>query len=105
MKCPTYVKDVQKFMGCMVVLSHFISRLGEKGLPFFKLLKANECFEWTEVADKAFAKLKQFLTSLPIMTVTQSGKTLLIYIAVTSWVVSTAIVVEREEARHAYKVQ
>ena len=58
MKCPTYVKDVQKFMGCMVVLSHFISRLGEKGLPFFKLLKANERFEWMKEADKAFTKLE-----------------------------------------------
>ena len=32
-------------------------------------------------------------------------ETLLIYIATTSRVVSTAIVVEREEAGHAYKVQ
>ena len=32
-------------------------------------------------------------------------ETLLIYIAATSHVVSTAIVVEREEAGHAYKVQ
>ena len=39
MKPPTCVKDVQKLTGCMVALSHFISRLGEKGLPFLKLLK------------------------------------------------------------------
>jgi hypothetical protein len=39
------------------------------------------------------------------MTMPQSGETLLIYIAMTPRVVSTAIVVEREEARHAYKVQ
>ena len=32
MKPPTYDKDVQKLTGCMVALSHFISRLGEKGL-------------------------------------------------------------------------
>ena len=57
-----------------------------------------------EEADEAFAKLKQFLTSPPIMTMPQSGETLLIYIAVTPWVVSTAIVIEREEAGHTYKV-
>ena len=57
-----------------------------------------------EEADKAFAELKQFLTLPPIMTVPQSGETLLVYIAVTSRVVSTAIVVEHEEAGHAYKV-
>ena len=44
MKWPTCVKDIQKLTGCMATLSHFISRLSEKGLPLFKLLKASECF-------------------------------------------------------------
>ena len=39
------------------------------------------------------------------MTAPQPDETLLIYIAATSCVVSTAIVVEREEVGHAYKVQ
>ena len=39
------------------------------------------------------------------MTAPQQDETLLIYITATSRVVSTAIVVECEEARHAYKVQ
>jgi hypothetical protein len=105
MKPPTYTKDVQKLTGCMVALSRFISCLGEKGLPFFKLFKAQEKFVWSKDADKAFAELKRFLTTPPIMTTTQKDKTLLIYIATTTWVVSTAIVVEQQEARHAYKVQ
>ena len=46
-----------------------------------------------------------FLTKPPIMAAPWSDKTLLIYIAATSRVISTAIVVEHEEARHAYKVQ
>jgi hypothetical protein len=47
----------------MAALSHFISWLREKGLPFFKLLKVKEKFEWLEEADAAFVELKQFLTS------------------------------------------
>ena len=47
MKWPTYVKDIQKLTGCMAALSRFISRLDEKGLPFFKLLKASERFSWS----------------------------------------------------------
>jgi hypothetical protein len=35
----TCIKDVQKLTGCMAALNRFISRLGERGLPFFKLLK------------------------------------------------------------------
>jgi hypothetical protein len=39
MKAPTGIKDVQKLTGCMAALNKFISKLGERGLPFFKLLK------------------------------------------------------------------
>ena len=89
----------------MAALSHFISHLGEKGLPFFKLLKAQEKFVWSEDADKAFTELKRFLTTPLIMATPQKDETLLIYITATNRVVSTAIIVEREEAGHTYKVQ
>ena len=39
------------------------------------------------------------------MIAPQKDETLLIYIVATNRVVSTAIIVEREEAGHAYKVQ
>jgi hypothetical protein len=38
-RSPESLHDVQKLMGCMDALSRFISRLGVRGLPFFKLLK------------------------------------------------------------------
>ena len=68
MKRPTCVKDIQKLIGCMAALSRFISRLGEKGLPFFKLFKASERFYWSEEANTDFEQLKVFLTKPPIMT-------------------------------------
>ena len=89
----------------MAALSRFISRLGEKGLPFFKLLKASKRFSWSEEVDSAFEHLKVFLTKPSIMMAPRPDETLLIYIAATSRVVSIAIVVEREEAGHAHKVQ
>ena len=58
-----------------------------------------------EDADKAFTELKRFLTTPSIMTVPKKDETLLIYIATTNRIVSTAIVVERQEADHTYKVQ
>jgi hypothetical protein len=39
MGAPATIKDMQKLTGCMAALNRFISRLGERGLPFFKLLK------------------------------------------------------------------
>ena len=89
----------------MAALSRFISCLDKKGLPFFKLLKASERFSWLKEADTAFEQLKLFLTMPPIMMAPWPDETLLIYITATSRVVSTAIVIEHEEAEHAYKVQ
>jgi hypothetical protein len=57
MKAPTCIKDVQKLTGCMEALNRFISKLGERGLPFFKLLKHQEKFVWTPEADQALAQL------------------------------------------------
>jgi hypothetical protein len=65
---PCWIKDVQKLIGCMVALNRFISWLGEKGLPFFKLLKRIGKFGWTEEVKDAFEKLKAYLTSLPVPT-------------------------------------
>jgi hypothetical protein len=39
MEAPRSQKKVQRLTGCIAALSRFISRLGEKGLPFYKLLK------------------------------------------------------------------
>jgi hypothetical protein len=41
------LKGVQKVLGCLAALSRFISRLGEKGLPLYRLLKKHERFFWT----------------------------------------------------------
>jgi hypothetical protein len=52
MRAPNCIKDVQKLTECMAALNKFISKLGERGLPFFKLLKHQEKFMWTPEAIK-----------------------------------------------------
>jgi hypothetical protein len=93
-KAPTCIKDVQKLTGCMAALNKFISKLGEWGLPFFKLLKHQEKFVWTPDADQALPQLKDFLSKTPVLTACRKGEQLLLYLAATTHVVSTAIVVE-----------
>jgi hypothetical protein len=52
------LKRVQRVMGCLATLSRFISRLGEKGLPLYRLLRKAERFTWTPEAEEALGKLK-----------------------------------------------
>ena len=39
MEVPNRLLDVQKFTGCLASISQFISRLGEKALPLYQLMK------------------------------------------------------------------
>jgi hypothetical protein len=47
------LKRVHKVLGCLAALSLFISRLDEKGLPLYRLLKKHERFSWTIEARNA----------------------------------------------------
>ena len=38
------VKGVQRLTNCLAALSRFISRLGERGMPLYKLLKKTDAF-------------------------------------------------------------
>jgi hypothetical protein len=48
MDTPRMIKDVQKLTRYMAALNRFISRLGGRRLPFFKLLKLHSKFQCTE---------------------------------------------------------
>ena len=41
------IKGVQRLTGCLAALSRFIARLGERGLPLYKLIKKSNTFVWT----------------------------------------------------------
>jgi hypothetical protein len=73
MEASATIKDVQKLTGCMAALNRFISRLGERGLPFFKLLKCQDKFQWTKEAERALQDLKHHLQSSSILTTPLPG--------------------------------
>jgi hypothetical protein len=99
------LKGVQKVLGCLATLSRFISPLGEKGLPLYRLLKKHERFSWTVKAQEALDKLKVTLTHAPILTPPQDNEPLYLYVAATTQVVSAIIVVERTQEGHDLPVQ
>jgi hypothetical protein len=96
MRPPRNLKEMQCLVGCMAALGRFIARSGEKALPFFKLMKRTGKFEWTPEADKAFAELKRYLTSPPIMVAPAFHEPLLLYIAATPRTASAVLVAERD---------
>src|SRR5215210_336740 len=94
---PTSLNEVQRFTGCLASLSQFISRLGEKALPLYQLMKKSDKFIWTSQADVAFQELKKMLSTAPILASPLPREPMLLYVAATNQVVSAVIIVEREE--------
>ncbi|KAK1664584.1 hypothetical protein QYE76_052743, partial [Lolium multiflorum] len=83
-KMPTCLKDVQRLTGCVAAISRFVSRLGEKALPLYKLLKKTDKFVWDEAADEALQGLKNILSSPPILAAPAESEPMLLYMAATN---------------------
>ena len=67
-------KEVQKLAGMMEALSWFVSKSGEQGMPFYKLLKKYDGSLWSEQAEEVFQAFKQYLKQLPILVLPKMAK-------------------------------
>jgi hypothetical protein len=70
----------------------------------FKLLKRQDKFQWTKEVAQALEDLKHHLESPPILTAPLLDENLLLYIAASTHVISTTIMVECLEEGHAFGV-
>ena len=105
MQRPAKLHDVQKLAGRVASLSRFISKLGEKVLPFYRLMKKADKFEWTPEAEDALKDFKRLLTTPPILVTPREKEPLYMYVSTTNRVVSTILVVERMEEGHTQSIQ
>ena len=68
-------------------------------------MKKTDKFEWTQEAQEAFDHLKKTMTTSPILVAPLENEPLYLYVSATNRVVSTVLVVEREEEGHSHPVQ
>lgn len=97
MQYPKTIKEVQRLMGRIAALQRFLPRSADRALPFFKVLKQPQNFEWNEECTKAFQELKSFLTTPPIFVRPDQGKPLFLYLSVTNTTTSAVLVQERDK--------
>lgn len=96
MEAPKTVKEVQRLAGPIAALGRFVARAAEKCLPFFKILKHIDKFEWTAECQLAFKHLKKYLCSLPLLSVPKVGEMLYIYLRVAEMVISATLLREED---------
>jgi ribonuclease HI len=97
MSPPKTIKEVQSLTGKAAALNRFVSRSTDKCLPFFRTLR--KAFQWTEECQKAFEELKAYLSSPPLLSPSQTGEELYLYLAVSASAVSSALIREEERVQ------
>ena len=94
---PSNIKDTQRLTGRIVALSRFISRVNDKCRPFFQVLK--KAFQWDAHFQEAFTALKTYLSSPPILVSSSEGELLTLYLVVSDFATSAALVRERDRVQ------
>ena len=94
MPSPRSIKEVQRLAGKLAALNRFMSRSGDKCLPFFRALRQADSFTWTPECEEAFKRLKAFLVRLPRLASPELGETLGLYLAASAQAVSSVLVRE-----------
>ena len=80
--------------GKITALNRFISRATDKCMPFFKVLK--KAFQWTDEWEEALAKLKEYLTKPPLLSLSVMGEKLYLYLVVSNTTVSSSLIRKEE---------
>ena len=81
---PACINDVQRLAGHIAALSRFISRLGEKAIPLYQMMKKTYRFVWSDAAGQTFEALKKQLAEPPILAAPIDKEPLLLYVAANS---------------------
>ncbi|GFZ05230.1 hypothetical protein Acr_17g0008020 [Actinidia rufa] len=88
----------RKFLGFPVTKCGIEVRL-QVGRSSFKILRKNQAFQWTGEFEEAFQQLKEYLGSPPLLTVPTTGEELIVYLSVSSTVVSAVLIREDDKVQ------
>ncbi|PKA57837.1 RNA-directed DNA polymerase like [Apostasia shenzhenica] len=98
MMSPRTIEDKQKLNGRVTTLSRFISKSGERCLPFFRILRGKHQ-TWNKECGKAFQSLKEYLLSPSLLSAPIQDEDLLLYLSATDNLVSAVLVREQPGRR------
>ncbi|XP_074267088.1 putative mitochondrial protein AtMg00860 [Silene latifolia] len=80
---PETEKEIRGFLGRVQYISHFVAKLTIICEPTFKKLKVGEHVMWDDQCQAAFDKIKEVLSSLPVLSPPVAGLPLSLYLTVT----------------------
>ena len=90
-------KEIQSLTGRVAALNRFVSKATDKCLPVFKVLR--KALKWIDECQRAFEDLKTYITMALLLSPSVVGEELYLYLAVTLYVVSSALIREEDKVQ------
>ena len=85
--------------GRVATLNRVVSKSADKCLPFFRILRKNQTFQWNEESDTAFQQLKEYLDSPSLLIVPIIGKEVYVYLSILPTTVSAVLIQEEDRVQ------
>jgi len=73
---PPSKKCIQTLNGMLTDLSRFVAKSAQHALPFFKLLRKETKFEWTDECEASLKHLKETLSAPSVLSRPDQGEVL-----------------------------
>jgi len=79
--------------------SKFVAKSAQHALPFFKLLRKETKFDWTDECENALKHLKEILSAPSVLSRPEQGEVLYLYLYVSSDAISAVLIRETTEVQ------
>jgi hypothetical protein len=88
---PTDLGQLRSFMGLVGYYRKFVPALAQIALPLSELVKKNVPWIWSDQQRQAFERLKEALTTAPVLAIPQFGKPYIIYTDASDYAVGAVL--------------
>ena len=101
-EAPTCKKDLQKFLGKVNYLRRFIFNFSRKIDSFIPVLRLKDKaeFTWGAEQQESFEKIKNYLSSPPVLKAPRRGVPFRLYVAAEDKIIGVVLTQETEEKEY-----
>jgi len=104
MRSPENVKEIQRLIKRLTMLSRFVPRLIERTKAIMQSLRKAAMFQWTHKCKRIFLQLKAFLASPPVIQKLNATEPITVYLTISEDTIDATLVQDAEKEEQPFTI-